>query len=118
MHKLNTVDITSAIGDHLTFTLGKKPKTETVHDVYMALCYAIRDRMMTSYHNNPKPNKTVAYLSAEFLIGPQLANNLLNLGLKEVAAESVKEYGYSLVVPVTGSVEIQHSAPSRGSKIC
>ena len=96
MHKLNTVDITSAIGDHLTFTLGKKPKTETVHDVYMALCYAIRDRMMTSYHNNPKPNKTVAYLSAEFLIGPQLANNLLNLGLKEVAAESVKEYGYSL----------------------
>ena len=96
MHKIDTTDIGSAIGDHLTFTLGKRPETETVHDVYMALCYAIRDRMMAFYHSNPKPNKTVAYLSAEFLIGPQLANNLLNLGLKEVAAEAVEDYGYSL----------------------
>ena len=96
MHKIDTTDIGSAIGDHLTFTLGKRPETETVHDVYMALCYAIRDRMMAFYHSNSKPNKTVAYLSAEFLIGPQLANNLLNLGLREVAAEAVEEYGYSI----------------------
>ena len=37
MHKIDTTDIGSAIGDHLTFTLGKRPETETVHDVYMAL---------------------------------------------------------------------------------
>ncbi|MFN7013828.1 MAG: hypothetical protein ACK4ON_06120, partial [Bacteroidia bacterium] len=40
--------------------------------------------------------KEVAYLSAEFLIGPQLANNLLNLGIREEAKEAVENYGYNL----------------------
>jgi len=37
-----------------------------------------------------KPQITVAYLSAEFLIGPQLSNNLLNLGLPEEADDELK----------------------------
>jgi starch phosphorylase len=40
-----------------------------------------------------QPQKTVAYLSAEFLIGPQLANNLLNLGMQKGAEEAVKRFG-------------------------
>ena len=52
---------------------------------------------MTSYHNNPqtKQNSCIS-ISRVFDRCSQLVNNLLNLGLKEVAAESVKEYGYSL----------------------
>ena len=64
----------------------------------MALCYAIRDRMI-DYHLAPEVcsiEKQVAYLSAEFLIGPQLGNNLLNLGVYKEAEEAVKDYNTTL----------------------
>jgi starch phosphorylase len=40
-----------------------------------------------------RPQKNVAYLSAEFLIGPQLANNLLNLGIQREAEEALRRFG-------------------------
>ena len=35
----------------------------------------------------------MAYFSAEFLIGPQLNNNLLNLGIQKEAEEALKRFG-------------------------
>ena len=64
--------------------------------MYMALSYAVRDQMMSHYLSERETKKEVAYLSAEFLIGPQLANNLLNLGIREEAKEAVENYGYNL----------------------
>ena len=64
--------------------------------MYMALSYAVRDQMMSHYLSERETKKEVAYLSAEFLIGPQLANNLLNLGIREEAKEAVQNYGYNL----------------------
>ena len=52
-----------------------------------------------SYHLAPpvcNNEKEVAYLSAEFLIGPQLGNNLLNLGLEDEARKAVEEYDLTL----------------------
>ena len=40
--------------------------------------------------------RRVAYLSAEFLPGPHLANNLLNLGITEAAREAMRGLGYDL----------------------
>ena len=60
------------------------------NDLYMALSYTVRDRMLASWiqgiqdivdSNINQNNKTVAYLSAEFLPGPHLANNLVCLGI-------------------------------------
>ncbi len=84
--------------EHLFFTLGKLATTASLRDLYMALSYAIRDRLMTRYLATQeairaKPQKTVAYLSAEFLIGPQLNNNLLNLGITKEAENAVKRFG-------------------------
>ena len=84
--------------EHLFFTLGKLAPSASRHDLYMALSYAVRDRLMTRYLASieairARPQKTVAYLSAEFLIGPQLANNLLNLGIQNAAEEAVKRFG-------------------------
>ena len=84
--------------EHLFFTLGKLVPSASRHDLYMALSYAVRDRLMTRYLASieairARPQKTVAYLSAEFLIGPQLANNLLNLGIQNEAEEAVKRFG-------------------------
>ncbi len=84
--------------EHLFFTLGKLAPTASLHDLYMALSYAVRDRLMTRYLASQeairaRPQKTVAYLSAEFLIGPQLNNNLLNLGIQKEAEEALKRFG-------------------------
>jgi len=84
--------------EHLFFTLGKLAPTASLHDLYMALSYAVRDRLMTRYLASQeamraRPQKTVAYLSAEFLIGPQLNNNLLNLGLQKEAEAALKRFG-------------------------
>ena len=88
----------NGITERLFYTLGKRTVSASVHDIYMALCYAVRDQMM-SYHLTPEvcdTTKEVAYLSAEFLIGPQLGNNLLNLGLEEEAKEALMEYDLTL----------------------
>ena len=84
--------------EHLFFTLGKLAPTASLHDLYMALSYAVRDRLMTRYLASQeairaRPQKTVAYLSAEFLIGPQLNSNLLNLGIQKEAEEALKRFG-------------------------
>ena len=76
--------------EHLFFTLGKLATSASLRDLYMALSFAVRDRLMSRYLTSQetiraRPQKTVAYLSAEFLIGPQLNNNLLNLGIKKEA---------------------------------
>ncbi len=84
--------------EHLFFTLGKLASSASLHDLYMALSYAVRDRLMTRYLASQesiraRPHKTVAYLSAEFLIGPQLNNNLLNLGIQKEAEEALRRFG-------------------------
>ena len=88
----------NGISERLFYTLGKRPETATSRDIYMALCYAVRDQMM-SYHLAPEVcnnQKEIAYLSAEFLIGPQLSNNLLNLAIQEEAKEALHRFDLTL----------------------
>ncbi len=84
--------------EHLFFTIGKLAPTASLHDLYKALSYAVRDRLMTRYLASmeairAQPQKSVAYLSAEFLIGPQLNSNLLNLGIQKEAEEALRRFG-------------------------
>ena len=95
---IDTDAVFDGMTEHLFFTLGKLATTASLRDLYMALSYAVRDRLMTRYLATQeairaKPHKTVAYLSAEFLIGPQLNNNLLNLGITKEAEEALKRFG-------------------------
>jgi starch phosphorylase len=73
----------------------------THNDLYMALAHTVRDRMMhrfirSSYTYFEEASRTVAYLSAEFLIGPQLGYNLLALGAMEEARKAMADLGISL----------------------
>ena len=97
--------ITDRVESHLLYTLGKNPDNATSHDVYTALCYAVRDRMVENHLVPKSPRKEVAYLSAEFLIGPQLSNNLLNLDIRKDAEGAVGKYGYGLEEILDHSVE-------------
>src|SRR5487761_2459260 len=76
----------TALLDDLFYIQGKPPALATKNDYYMALSYAVRDRMLrrwvsTAATYTKQASRTVAYLSAEFLMGPQLGNNLINLGI-------------------------------------
>ncbi len=87
----------NGVKERLFYTLGKRPEIATTHDFYMALSYAVRDQMMTYWLDLPRqPRKEVAYLSAEFLIGPQLNNNLISLGIRDEAREALAEYDRTL----------------------
>ena len=89
-------DISDRLKERLLYTLGKSPNNTTAHDVYTALCYAVRDKMMDNHLIEKSHRKEVAYLSAEFLIGPQLSNNLLNLDIRKEAENAVSKFGYTL----------------------
>jgi len=95
---LRANDVFEGMTEHLFYTLGKLAPTASRHDLYMALSFAVRDRLMTRYLAGIEairatPARVVAYLSAEFLIGPQLSNNLLMLGIQEEAAEALRRFG-------------------------
>jgi starch phosphorylase len=95
-------ELKQAILDNLYFVQGRIPKLATTNDWYMALAFTIRDRMMSDWieafaRDRQSPVKTVSYLSAEFLIGPQLENNLLNVHeICDAVAEAVSDLGLSL----------------------
>ncbi|MBI5615112.1 MAG: glycogen/starch/alpha-glucan phosphorylase [Gammaproteobacteria bacterium] len=84
--------IEQALLDNLFYILGKFPDVATQNDYYQALAYTVRDRLLHRWILSARTYKntaarTVCYLSAEFLPGPHLAANVLNLGLeREVRA--------------------------------
>jgi len=95
---LTADDLFDSVTGHLFYTLGKLAPVATRHDAYLALSYAVRDRLMTRYLAgveaiSASPRRVVAYLSAEFLIGPQLGNNLVMLGIQDEAAEAMRRFG-------------------------
>ncbi|MCM1984828.1 glycogen/starch/alpha-glucan phosphorylase [Lyngbya confervoides] len=90
-----------ALADNLYYVLGKPPDGATLNDYYLALAYTVRDRLMqrwmASTHTHRLPTiKQVIYLSAEYLPGPHLGNNLMNLGLYETVQQAVAESGLDL----------------------
>jgi glycogen phosphorylase len=98
---LTADDITQAIRDNLRCGLGRVEAVATKHDLYYALALTVRDRLfhrsVESMDNYRRANaRRVAYLSAEFLPGPHLANNLLNVGITEAAREALRALGYDL----------------------
>jgi len=79
----------------------KFPEVASRNDFYLALASAIRDQVLRRWINSAhtyfeRESRTVVYLSAEYLMGPQLGNNLINLGLYDQAAAAVRKLGLSL----------------------
>ena len=84
------IPLSQQILQHLYFSQAKSPSLATLHDYYMALALAVRDRLLQNWVATAETYtrqgvRTAAYLSAEYLLGPHLENNLLNLGLRDEA---------------------------------
>ncbi len=95
---LSVETIRRALADNLFYIQGKFPAIATKNDYYMALAYTVRDRLIQRWINSTeaylKPEiKTVCYLSAEFLLGPHLVNNLINLDIYEPVKQAVEASG-------------------------
>jgi starch phosphorylase len=100
-HGLSPDTILAAFRDHLAYMQAKFPEVATTNDQYMALAYAVRDQLLrrwisTAHSYYQQRSRTVCYLSAEFLIGPQLGNNLINLGIYDQAQAAMNKAGLNL----------------------
>jgi len=90
-----------AIKDNLYLIQGRVPRTATRNDWYMAVAYTVRDRILHRWMQTIEAymgskDKSVSYLSAEFLIGPQLGSNLISLGIYNEVQQAVEELGQNL----------------------
>jgi starch phosphorylase len=92
--------LAQAILDNLYYIRGCPPELATRNDWYMALACTVRDRLLDKWVQTLKhlkeDIKVVSYLSAEFLLGPQLGNHLINLGIWEQIKEGVSRNGLKL----------------------
>jgi starch phosphorylase len=87
--------------DKLYTELAKFPGVATKNDMFLALAYAVRDRLLHRWVDSARAileqkKRTVLYLSAEYLIGPQLGSNLMALGIEDEARRALAELGHSL----------------------
>ncbi len=87
--------------DNLFYVQGKSPEISSLQDYYMALAYTVRDRLLhhwlsTASTYREQKSRTAVYLSAEFLMGPYLGNNLINLGLYDTVDAAMADLGLSL----------------------
>lgn len=80
---------------HLMYSLGKDRYSSTPYDRFLAVAYAVRDRIVRrwiqtqqTYHR--RNVKRVYYLSLEFLVGRSLLNNAVNLGLADACRAGVE----------------------------
>ena len=92
---LSPAALAQAVADNLHYVQARVPEIATRNDWYMALACTVRDRLLDRWIKTvqgmltSKDLKVVCYLSAEFLMGPQLGNSLINLGIYDPAREAV-----------------------------
>ncbi len=90
-----------SFANHLEYSLSKDKFTATTRDLYYSLALSVRDRIIEQwintqqlYHKNDV--KRVYYLSAEYLMGRALVNNLINLDMYENAKKAMTDLNLDL----------------------
>jgi glycogen phosphorylase len=95
---------------HLQLSLGKDKYSATAYDRYLAVAYAVRDRLIerwiqTQHTYYRQDVKRIYYLSMEFLMGRTLGNAILNLDLGTVVEEAL--YDLSLNMEEISNMELE-----------
>ncbi len=92
--------LAKAFTDQLLYSQCRTVEIATPYDFFRAEALTVRDRLIqrwaaTQDTYNKKSVKRVFYLSAEFLMGRLLGNNLLNLGIREEMGKALSEFDLS-----------------------
>ncbi len=91
-----------AITEHLFYQQGRNIVNTSLNDLYLAVAQAVRDRLIQKEHKMmnavffDRKIRLVSYLSAEFLMGPQLGVNLIDLDLYEPMKQAIEELGFDM----------------------
>lgn len=90
-----------ALIDNLYYTRGQAVYTASATDIYMALAYTIRNYLIYDWQKNvdaywEQNPKFVYYLSAEYLMGQQLTQNLLYTGMEDLARQVLADFDINL----------------------
>jgi starch phosphorylase len=99
------------IAEILFYQQGRKIEDASLNDVYLAVALAIRDRLklrelITMESVLMKGDaRLVSYLSAEFLMGPQLGANLIDLDIYDETKQAVTELGFDFDKVISQEVE-------------
>ncbi|HZG40663.1 MAG TPA: glycogen/starch/alpha-glucan phosphorylase [Nodosilinea sp.] len=93
--------IQQTLVNNLYWVQGKDEQFANAHDYYVALAHSVRNQLLqkrirTAKTYAEKGAKTVYYLSAEFLMGRQLGNGLINLGLYDTMRHALSDCGLDL----------------------
>ena len=94
-------EIAVSFRNHMTHSVGRPLERSSVIDQYHALAATVRNRLMdrwleTIENYRQKDVRVLAYLSAEYLLGPHLQNDLLNLDLTSQTEQALKGVGLDL----------------------
>lgn len=82
------------IKNQLKEKLNKDLKNANISEIYDAVLHLTQDKMDTVKH--VAGNRKLYYISAEFLIGKLLTNNLMNLGIYDEVEAALTEAGHSI----------------------
>ncbi|MFO0756119.1 MAG: glycogen/starch/alpha-glucan phosphorylase [Byssovorax sp.] len=98
---MHPVTLRRAFTDHVQFSRSRDLDAATAFDRYMALALAVRDRLVQRWAKTQRTYyeqdvKRAYYLSAEFLLGRALVNNLQALDVYDVYRDVLAELGISL----------------------
>ncbi|MGH8338303.1 MAG: glycogen/starch/alpha-glucan phosphorylase, partial [Gammaproteobacteria bacterium] len=97
---ISVAEIKRRILDSLELGLVRRPQYANPNDWYTALALAVRGLLVAHWYStgigNPNHQRVAAYLSAEFLLGPHLHNNLIGLGIYPQVEQAVEELGQNL----------------------
>ncbi|SEF79118.1 starch phosphorylase [Bryocella elongata] len=94
-------EIAASFHGHLTRTVGRPLERSSVIDQYHALSFTVRDSLMDQWLETietyrQEDVRVLGYLSAEYLLGPHLPNDLLNLDLTPETEQAMKSVGFDL----------------------
>ncbi|HEK9097008.1 TPA: glycogen/starch/alpha-glucan family phosphorylase [Streptococcus equi subsp. zooepidemicus] len=94
--------------DYTEMTLGKSLASASKEEIYLSLLSYVKEEASKKAKNTAK--RKVYYISAEFLIGKLLSNNLINLGIYKDIKEELAAAGKSIA-----EVEDVELEPSLGN---
>lgn len=100
-HTYSAETVRANIEAKLTGYFGITPDEATGEQIFKAAALSVRDiltKKRAAFHDKIKKEhpKRVYYMCMEFLVGRQLRNNLMNLGIEKEYREALRSFGYDL----------------------
>jgi len=94
----------NTIREYVRYVVGKPMADATPTDLFNGVSSAVRKLLMdiridTEQRYDRRDVKRMHYISMEFLTGPLLANNLLNMGIQEDVRGIFKAHGGWIWIP-------------------